>query len=374
MNGIAYPAAGSATYFDGRISTRRAVQVLLTAATLQFEDADGRLLGDWPYAEIEALNAPRSVLRLGRRKNARLERLEIRDEALAAAIDARASRIDRSGGIERRQQVAVIGWSLLATMSLVLIAWVGVPAAAARLTPYVPAALERKLGDAIDVKVRAGLEGRQAGAALECGLGADKARARAALGAMRQKLEHAAALDVPLTLTVVHRPESNAFALPGGHVYVFEGLIDKSATADELAGVLAHEIGHVAHRDGTRAVLQQAGLSFLFGMLLGDFGGGGAVVITARTVLQSSYSREQETAADAYGVALMQKAGGNPRALGAILDKIGGATEPGMKILRDHPETAARIAALNRLAPADSAHPALLPAADWAALRAICKG
>jgi predicted Zn-dependent protease len=190
---------------------------------------------------------------------------------------------------------------------------------------------------------------------------------------MRERLEGAAALGMPLKMTVVHRPESNAFALPGGHIYVFEGLIDKSATPDELAGVLAHEIGHVAHRDGTRAVLQQAGLSFLFGMILGDFMGGGAVVIAARTVLQSSYSRDVEAAADAYGVALMQKAGGDARALGTILNKIGGATEPGMKILRDHPETAARVAAVNRLAPAAKPGAALLGPEDWAALRTICK-
>ena len=77
-------------------------------------------------------------------------------------------------------------------------------------------------------------------------------------------------------------------ALPGGHVYVDDGLIAIAQTPDELAGVLAHEIGHVAHRDGTRTVLQTAGLSFLFGMMLGDFVGGGAVVIAARTVLKSS--------------------------------------------------------------------------------------
>ena len=58
----------------------------------------------------------------------------------------------------------------------------------------------------------------------------------------------------------------------------------------------------MAHRDGTRSILQAAGLSFLFGMLLGDFVGGGAVVIGARAVLQSSYSREVEAAADRYGV------------------------------------------------------------------------
>ena len=89
---------------------------------------------------------------------------------------------------------------------------------------------------------------------------------------------------------------------------MFEGLVDKANTPDELAGVIAHEMGHVAHRDGVRAVIQAAGLSFLFGMLIGDFSGGGAAVIAMRTVLQSSYSRETEAAADAWGAGLLTAA------------------------------------------------------------------
>src|SRR5204862_5416935 len=110
-----------------------------------------------------------------------------------------------------------------------------------------------------------------------------------------------------------------------------------------LAGVIAHEIGHVAHRDGTRSILQAAGLSFLFGMLLGDFVGGGAVVIGARAVLQSSYSREVEGAADRYAVELINRAGGDVRALGAVLTRLAGANHPGMDILSDHPDTKLRV-------------------------------
>ena len=123
-----------------------------------------------------------------------------------------------------------------------------------------------------------------------------------------------------------------------------KGLIAQSRTPDELAGVIAHEIGHVAHRDGTRSILQAAGLSFLFGMLLGDFTGGGVVVIAAQTVMQSAYSRDVESAADRYGVELMTKIGGDGRALGTILERIAGGIEPGMTILRDHPATMERVA------------------------------
>ena len=170
----------------------------------------------------------------------------------------------------------------------------------------------------------------------------------------------------------MRRSEPNAVALPGGHIYVFEGLVGKSETPDELAGVIAHEIGHVAHRDGTRAILQSAGLSFLFGMLLGDFVGGGAVVLASRTMLRSAYSREVEAQADRYAVDLMAKAGGDGRALGSVLERISGAVEPAaLSLLLDHPLTKARVAAINAAASTDPTAP-LLDAGDWAALKQIC--
>ena len=374
MDGTAqHMSAGAGVFFDGRVSTRRPIRITLGARTLQVDDANGRLLAEWPYDEIEELPAPDNVLRLGRYGSAVLERLEIFDAAFAAALDARADRVDRSGALQHRQRLAVVGLSMLAVASLVLVAWLGVPAAAGRVAPLLPVAVERKLGAAVDLQVRNALDTRRAGTAFECGAGAGKADARAALARLTSRLARAAALPLPLKFTVVHRAEANAFAIPGGQVYVFEGLIDAAHDADELAGVLAHEIGHVAKRDGTRAVLQGAGLSFLFGMVLGDFVGGGAMVIAAKSVLESAYSRDVETAADAYGVALMRKAGGDGRALAAILARIGGATEPGMRILRDHPDTRARIAAIERLAGGARGAPMLSPA-EWTAVRGICKG
>jgi len=365
--------SGPGVYFDGHTSARHDVRVTLGASGLQVESGDGRLLAEWPYDEIDELSSPDKVLRLGRRGNAVLERLEVLDPAFAAAIDTRAIHVDRTGMLQRRQRRSVIGWSVAATVSLVLVAYFGVPAIAGRLAPLVPPALARRLGEAVDMQTRAMLDTRNLGSGFECGIAESEKAGRAALDRMVRQLGAAAGLPVPLRIAVVQRNEPNAIALPGGHIYVFRGLIDKADTPDEVAGVIAHEIGHVAHRDGTQSVLQAGGLSFLFGMLLGDFVGGGAVVMAARTVLQSSYSREAEAAADAYGTALMTKANGDGRALATMLAKIGGATEPGMTILLDHPETKARVAAINRLAGPRPSSP-FLDAAEWAALKRICAG
>ena len=371
--GIEGVTSGAGVYFDGSTSARHDAVVVLAQSSLQIAGSDGRLLAEWPYGEIEGLAAPDHVLRLGRRGSATLERLEIFDTALAAAIDGRAAYVDRTGIMQRRQRGSVIGWSVAATISLMAVAYFGVPALAERLAPLLPAAIDRKLGDAVNMQVRATLDTRNAGAAFECGAAKTEQAGRAALDKIVHRLEAAATLPAPLRTFVVRKPEANAMALPGGQVYVFRGLIEKADSADEVAGVIAHEIGHVAHRDGTKAVLQAGGLSFLFGMLLGDFVGGGAVVYAAKTVLQSSYSREAETKADIYGTELMNKAGGNARALATLLSKIGGATEPGMKILLDHPDTKARVAAINRAATTRATTP-FLDAGEWAALKRICAG
>ncbi|HET9718357.1 MAG TPA: M48 family metallopeptidase [Pseudolabrys sp.] len=366
-------ASGEALYFDGVTSARHDVRVELGDTSLQIFGRDGSLMSEWPYPEVEELAASEAILRIGRRGSTRLERLEIHDPVFAEQIDLRSALVDRTGIIHRRARMSVIAWTLGATISLVLVAWLGIPAIATRLTPLVPPGIERRLGEAVDVQIRGMLDNGQAGADFDCGKTSTGARGRVALDKIVRRLEAAAALPFPLRAEVVRREEANAVALPGGRIYVFQGLIDKADTADEVAGVIAHEIGHVANRDGTRAVLQGAGLSFLFGMLLGDFVGGGAVVLAARTLLQLSYTREAETAADAYGAGLMNAAGGDARALAVMLEKIGGATEPGMKILLNHPETAARVAAINKLALARKASP-FLDAEDWVALKKICAG
>ena len=365
--------SGAAIYFDGITSARRDVTVKLAPSGLEIFDRDGHVQAEWRYDEVEGLAAPEKILRLGRRGNAKLERLEIHDPALAAAIDACAIHVDRSGSLERRQRMRVIGWSVGATVSLLLVAWFGVPAIAVSLTPLLPAVVEDKLGEAVDMQVRGLLKTRNDGTLLDCGTVPAEIAGRSALDKIVRRLEAAAGLPRPLRIDVVRQDAANAIALPGGHVYVFHGLIVKADNADEVAGVIAHEIGHIAHRDGTTALLQGAGLSILFGMLLGDFVGGGAVVYGAKTVLQSSYSREAETAADSYGANLMNAAGGNTQAMATMLGKIGGATEPGMKILLDHPETEARVAAINKLA-ASRPPTAFLDAIEWAALKQICSG
>jgi Zn-dependent protease with chaperone function len=365
--------SGQATYFDGVTSARHDVTVTLGTSALQIIASDGHVLAEWSYAELESIPSPQGLLRIGRIDNLVLARLDVRDPKLAAAIDDLSVPIDRSGRTERRGRRRVVFWSLAATVSLLLVAIYGVPEIASRLTPIVPYAAEIKLGAAVDAQVRSILDKSGSGARFVCGAGEMEQAGRAAFDKMFAKLEQAAGQPIPLRIMVVRNEDANAVTLPGGIVYVFYGLIEKAENPDEVAGVIAHELGHVAHRDGTRTVLQQGAMSLLFGLLLGDFVGGGAVIIAAKAILQTSYSRDVEAAADDYAVDLMKTLGADPRALGTILSRIAGSSHDSLKLLLDHPETKDRVNAINARAGAGPSNPVLAPS-EWADLKQVCSG
>lgn len=362
--------SGTGIFFDGQTSARREVVAELAPDALILRGTDGQAVAQWPYSELDQVYSDDQILRLGHGRQS-LARLEIRDPDFAAAIDDMATRVDRTGKVQRRLSMKMAALVVVAVASVGSMALFALPALATRLTPLLPFGVERKMGEVVDAQLRASLGSSSAGLPLDCGEDDSGQPGRAALSALIGRLEAAAALPQPLRAGVLRRREPNAIALPGGQIYVFEGLIDRAETPDELAGVLAHEIGHVARRDGVKSLLETAGLSFLFGMLFGDFVGGGAIVVAAKTVLQSSYSRDAEAGADAYGVALMNKVGGNAQALGALLTRIDDLHGADVAILRDHPQTADRVAAIRSLAKPAGGRP-LLDSAQWAALKTIC--
>ena len=126
----------------------------------------------------------------------------------------------------------------------------------------------------------------------------------------------------PYQIKVVNASDINAFALPAGYMYVNRGLIDAARTEGELAGVLAHEMAHVALRHGThqasKAYATQTGVGVLGGLLgLGRGGGASAQIANligsvALSALFQKYSRDDETQADIVGSQIMHRAGYDP--------------------------------------------------------------
>jgi MAF protein len=130
--------------------------------------------------------------------------------------------------------------------------------------------------------------------------------------------------DIDYTFKVLDDEEVNAFALPGGFVYVNKGLIDHVSSDDELAGVLAHEVGHVVARHSIKKLQALQGYSILRILLVAAPGQGevGAAADTAFTQLLLGYSREDELLADQLGARYTKLAGFDPRGMISFLEKL----------------------------------------------------
>ena len=163
--------------------------------------------------------------------------------------------------------------------------------------------------------------------------------------------------DFHYSFDVVNLREINAFALPGGPMFLHRGMIEASRSEAEVAGVMAHEIAHVVLRHGTVQATkgQKFQLGAIAGQVLGAVIGGktGAVVsqgsqLTLGTVFLK-YSREYETEADIFGAQLMARAGYDPRAMASMfqtIEKQGGSGGP--EFLSDHPNPGNRVQTINR--------------------------
>jgi len=352
-------ASGFAIYFDGSSSRRRLV-------TLEFNDRleireYEHTLAAWSYADVRLADSPSGTLRVTCLTAPGLARLEIRDAAVAAELTARCAQLDEN--IPGRHGIArIVGWSLAATVSIVAVVLFGVPLAADRLTPLVPQAFERRLGDVAEGQVKTMFGGKIC----------DDASGQAAFTKLVNAVRESAGLDTSIQSQVLSSPIPNAFALPGGKVYVFNGLLAKAENADEIAGILAHELGHLRHRDATRNLIYNGGTSFLIGLLFGDITGSGALIFASRSLVTASYSREAEQNADTFAIDAMHGLGRSPKPMGELMFRVTGKEgDKSLSILASHPLTEDRLARMSSEDRPPSGPP-LLTAAEWASLKAIC--
>ena len=115
----------------------------------------------------------------------------------------------------------------------------------------------------------------------------------------------------PWTFHVVASDQLNAFALPGGHVYVHTGLIEAASTPSELAGVLAHEVAHGTARHSTERLTQAYGLDAVIGLVTGEESGLIERLLTrvGRRGAVAKFSRDDEREADRLGLGYLRRAG-----------------------------------------------------------------
>ena len=299
-----------------------------------------------------------------------LSRLAVNDATLITQIKQQARHLKSKPPVRGRARV--FAWAGAAVASVFAIVFVMVPVIADQLARVLPPEGEEALGAAT-------LEQIQTALGTDF-VPLDFCDAPYGLVALNDMLEAVGGDDLglpyPITVSVLDHSMVNAFALPGGQVVFFRGMLDAAESPDEIAAVLAHEIGHVAARDPTRIALRSAGSLGVLGLLFGDFAGGAVVLFLVEQLIQADYTREAEAAADAYGIELLQAANVDPGALGdlfqTLLDEYGDAEGIAAHFM-SHPALGDRIAQARAAgSEIDETRPILSDAA-WEALRTICE-
>jgi len=359
-----------AHYLDGRTPVRQAARVTIGPSGLEITLADGGASLRWPLAQVRQTQGFREG------EQVRLERggdlaaaLLIDDVAFLSALRAAAPGAARAFHDPRRRRLraSLAGLAALVAVVLgtVLYTW-GIPALAGIAAARVPVAWEVALGETAIAQL--------APPARRCADPARQQRLDEITGALVATLPQP---SYPFRVTVVDQPMVNAFATPGGFIVVFRGLLDRTASAEELAGVLAHEIQHVLHRDATRAILRQASTGILLAALLGDVSGVLAFgVDSARTLGDLRHSRAAEHEADHDGMRMLHAAAVDPEGMLTFfrgMQELEGTTPAAVRYLSTHPPAADRLQALAVLAAQRARPPVkLLAGYDWAEVKRIC--
>lgn len=197
-----------------------------------------------------------------------------------------------------------------------------------------------------------------------------------ALDALSARLSKAGGIETPFKVAVYDWPLLNAFAVPGGQIIMTKGLIEKAGSADEVAGVLAHEMGHGIEMHPETGIIRAIGLAAAVELMMG--GSGGALANMGLLLAQIGYTRTAEHEADIQALHLLKHAAISNRGLGDFFKRVKAIEDEDKfsktlkqyNLLRTHPPTADR----EKLVREQADYPATpaLDAQSWAELKSIC--
>ena len=363
-----YPAR----YYDGLTARSRAVEIEIAATGLAIFDEAGPVVGSWPGEGIRLVEKLREgePVRLGLAGTT--ARLIVDDPGIVAALGGVALRLRSRQRTSGRAVGRIALWAVLAAGSLTGIVLVLIPLLAAQLAAVTPESAKYRLGRAVLAQVAellpgpAGPASRQRYCSYEDG--------QAAL----QRLADRLAADLPdpptVRVVVVNTLLVNAFALPGGIMVFTRGLLVHAGSAEEIAGIAAHELGHIAHDHSTRALYRSFAVALLIGVLFGDLTGGALAGGLAEWLVNTGYSRDAERDADAFALARLEAAGIGTQGLADFFARLkerekgeGGLL---VRMLSTHPATEERLAHI-RSAERPSFRPAMSEE-DWTHARKAC--
>lgn len=363
----AEPAARyDAHYSDGRTAASRPVSIFVEKACLIITAEEGGEIDRWRWPDVRLTEPPASSRPI-RLANRTMEgaRLTIDDPGALAALRVYTRYLQRDP-VDRRRLMQ-IGGIAAACVAVVLFFVYGLPRIARPIVSLIPIAWEEPVGESTIAIVNRLFAGGRDFCGNTAGL--------KALEKLTGKLTGTIETPYHIRFDVADSDMVNALAVPGGRIIMFRGLIEKAASPDEVAGVLAHEMAHLQNRHPTMGMINTIGWS----ALLSAFTGGASLSseATARFaghLATSAYTRDLEAEADDGAIAMLAASGIGSDGLARFFTSVREMEDKGGRLpnyLSTHPDTAERIATIERTGIRATA-PALSDA-DWQALRSICR-
>ena len=358
--------AVSATYYDGQSAKTRQVTVSADSTSVNFSGPE-TLPTRWSIAGLHAIDppAPDQPYRLTHDETPGA-RLVLRDAAFIAALLARNPQL--KGGYTKRDISHLLGWTIGGLAAFVALGYLAIYVIPGPIAGLLPQSWRDRTGTEMEHAMSMGIT--------RCST-TDGDRA---IGKLLANLAEGTP-DMPsVSVHVYEIPIVNAFALNGGHIIVTRKLLETADKPEELAGVLAHEIGHVAHKHPETQMVRLAGMEVLTSLFSGTNGGNmSSNMVFMAALLQQTRSTEAE--ADAYARDMIEKAQIDPEGMKSFFEKLlkiekeHASDSKSLHVLGDllstHPGTEERIKEIKPLPPGVTPKPALLDE-DWKALKKIC--
>ncbi len=346
---------------DGRTAARTAVTVEVGEEGLVIETTDGvRLI--WAFGDLGRTDEFHRDLPVRLLNVAQADaRLTIADNGILRPLLAMAPHLHDPGIMGARPYRRVAQWAAGIAAVIAILFW-GLPLAVEPVAALMPLEWEEALGAQVMGEFESGNNPCDGGAGVR------------ALERLTERLAGVADTDYRFRVAVVDSEVVNAFAGPGGHIVIFKGLITAAKTPDEVAGVLAHEMGHVIERHSTESIVRAAGLGVMVQILLGDPSGLiGLGVAAGELLVNLAYNRDSEAEADAVAADILAASEIDASGLARFLDRLAAheSKDPGMlNLLSTHPHSAERAEAVRE---AGRSGDQGMSDADWRSLRAICR-
>lgn len=347
-------AGYDALFFDGRSLAEQHVRVRVRAASLRIVDEAG-LARRWGDTGLHCDAMQEGGVLHVTHSSAPGEMLVVRNRALEAQVLAIAKQVQRLPGGQRKLQLALLWAAALIALAIAL--YTSLPVLTHAVAVRIPLEKERMIGAQIEPFIDY----------LSC----TDSKAQLALDKLERELVPA---GEPLSKVRLMRNDvPNAFALPGGLVFVTTGLLHQAQSEAEVAGVMAHELEHVSQRHVLSAFLRDAMLTGIWAVTMGDYSG--MMVVdpsTAYRIANLKFSRADEQAADDGAVRRLQQAGLSARGMIEFFTRVTKKYGDAPEWLSTHPNSAQRIEALREAAEPKQAR-TILSDEEFIALRGACE-